>query len=276
MTDFTTRENACAPLRTLFLGYRARAGLAAALVAIGILSTSDASLAAGGAEGRCQAGRYNAAAKFFACEQKVEGKLWASENGFSSAAEVINKCLEKYVAGWERLQERAAGTAATCDNPRFLDGGATVTDRMTGLQWEKKTNLDSVVNLSDPHDADNAYEYTLMPFGTAADGPVFTAFLAALNTPPCFEGQCDWRIPTYAEQWTIGVENCPAAPCIDAVFGPTVGLSYWSITGAGQFLPPSSVWALNLAFGVPQHGTIGKPYPNYVRAVRGGMLFGDQ
>src|SRR5262249_36846699 len=59
-----------------------------------------------------------------------------------------------------------AGTAC-----RFLDNGdGTVSDLDTGLVWEKKDNSDGTGNLSDPRDADNAYNWSAS--GTATDGTV--------------------------------------------------------------------------------------------------------
>jgi hypothetical protein len=90
---------------------------------------------------------------------------------------------------------------------RFVDNrDGTVTDRKTGLVWEKKDNLDGSANPSDPRDADNLYAWTSS--GTAPDGTVFTAFLFGLNggtspdgvaTSGCFTERCDWRLPTIEE-----------------------------------------------------------------------------
>ena len=72
--------------------------------------------------------------------------------------------------------------------PRFADNGdGTISDAQTGLMWEKK---DDAVGI---HDKDNSYSWSST--GTA-DGTAFTIFLPTLNTPPCFAGHCDWRLPT--------------------------------------------------------------------------------
>jgi hypothetical protein len=64
-----------------------------------------------------------------------------------------------------------AGTAC-----RYLDNGdGTLSDLNTGLQWEKKDNLDGIVNDADPHDADNTYTWSA---SAGPDGTVYTDFLA--------------------------------------------------------------------------------------------------
>lgn len=145
---------------------------------------------------------------------------------------------------------------------RFIDNGdGTVIDTETELQWEKKTTaVGSGENPADPHDVDNAYTWshdrgakTASAFGDTSDGTVFTDFLPALNTPPCFAGHCDWRLPTVdqegdpAELETILDSSAPgcgvSGPCIDAIFGPTIAVDapvflgptypqYWSATAS--------------------------------------------
>jgi hypothetical protein len=108
-----------------------------------------------------------------------------------------------------------------------------VTDLNTGLQWEKKDNLDGVVNDADPHDADNIY--SLSASGTAADGTAYTDFLSKLNNGAftgCFANHCDWRLPSHVElegivDETKGVCSGGSGACIDPAFGPTQLLYYW-------------------------------------------------
>src|SRR5262245_36534894 len=67
--------------------------------------------------------------------------------------------------------------AAKPQPPRFVDNGnGTVTDRQTGLMWEKKT--DGNVNAT----------YTWSSTGTAPDGTLFTSFLATMNCEVSADG----------------------------------------------------------------------------------------
>lgn len=135
---------------------------------------------------------------------------------------------------------------------RFVDHGETIMDTQLGLEWEKKTTaVGSGANPADPHDVDNSYAWCLDANGDLScdngqavngsnDGPLFTQFLQALNTPPCFSGHCDWRLPTMiqdggaAELETLIAPNAPGcgsgAPCIAQIFGPTIAEFYWSGT----------------------------------------------
>ncbi len=220
-------------------------------------------------EQQCQLGRYTAAAKYEACQQKALAKLYSG-----GATDVYDrasgKCSAKYAAVWTRLEAKATGSGSSCDQPRFTDNAdGTVTDRLTGLRWEQKTSLDSTANLAEPHDADNAYTWSAGGAGlTAADGTVFTGFLAALNGG-CFAGQCDWRLPTLAELQTIQVapSPCGTSPCIDAIFGPTAPLKHWA--GNTAALAPTDAWTVefNVGFAI---GDV-KSFANRVRAVRGGL-----
>ena len=162
---------------------------------------------------------------------------------------------------------------------RFVDNrDGTVTDRKTGLVWEKKDNLDGNPNPSNPHDADNLYAWSSS--GTAPDGSVFTAFLFGLNggtspdgvaTSGCFTGRCDWRVPTIEEVAGIldeTLETCAGgvAPCIDPTFGPTQADAYWSGTTFAR--NATRAWFLDFSGGDTAEG--GKTILLFVRAVRGG------
>src|SRR5438309_1884226 len=83
-------------------------------------------------------------------------------------------------------------TARACIGNRFTDNGTTVTDNLTGLTWEKKTNDSSA------RDVGNEYTWsTGAPWaenGTAYYA-VFSGFLETLNNSS-FAGTNDWRLPT--------------------------------------------------------------------------------
>jgi len=82
---------------------------------------------------------------------------------------------------------------------RFQDNGdGTITDRQTGLMWEKKDDSGGV------HDQDNQYTWSALVggvTGTNFDGTAKTDFLDVLNDvagggSSCFAGHCDWRLPS--------------------------------------------------------------------------------
>ncbi len=222
----------------------------ASTVCTAALLLAPAAHAATTPEESCQKARYKAAAKFTACEQKATGAFYG---GFplDKFKEAITKCRVKYSATWPKLEARASGTGATCDNPRLADNGdGTVTDRLTGLQWEQKTDDASV------HDQDNFYCWSEGGAGyTAEDGTAYTGLLATLNGGACFAGQCDWRLPTLGELLTA-LE----------LFGPTLR-TYWSAT---TFAPqPEGAWYVYFANGDLYGGH--KGFDFRVRAVRGGL-----
>jgi len=163
------------------------------------------------------------------------------------------------------------------------NGDGTVTDNQTGLQWEKKTTVwGSGQNYADPHDVDNYYTWTDISDGdyTDPDGTAFTDFLVKLNTPPCFAGHCDWRLPKSGGRpdWGIGepaeLESillapypCGTSPSIDPIFGPTAAFTYWSATTIA--VNPALAWYVDFFSGGVGFGN--KDFDRYVRAVRAGL-----
>jgi hypothetical protein len=160
--------------------------------------------------------------------------------------------------------------------PRYVDNGdGTVTDNKTRLMWEKK----SAAGTGDVHDVTNAYQWSAS--GSAADGTLFTVFLATLNsdvsnsgTSTCFANHCDWRIPNIVELQGILLAPYPCAasivgstPCIDPTFGPTEANNYWSSTSLASF--PSSAFLLPFNYYAIVT-TYGKNFVLLARAVRGG------
>lgn len=228
----------------------------------------------GTAEGACLKGRFKAAAKYEACQQKARADLVSGGEvgaAFQKYGASAAKCAVKYRGEWTKLHAKslAVPSAETCDASRFVDNGdGTVTDHLTGLQWEQKTDDMGI------HDKDDKYSWSGV-ITTAANGSAYTSFLATLNTPPCFANQCDWRLPTIEELQTILSEGypCLANPCIDPTFGATrTGDPYYSATRYG--VSPSDptgvdVWVVWFSDGALNHG--GKPGPFVVRAVRDGL-----
>jgi hypothetical protein len=184
-------------------------------------------------------------------------------------------------------------SSCTCETlTRFVNNGdGTITDTQHRLQWEEKsgvvgTPVDcSTTSCPDPHDVNNLYQWcadlnhdsTCDTGGNPPDGGAFVSFLAALNTPPCFAGHCDWRLPTVnrehetAELETIVDPTAPAcgggSPCIDPIFGPTADEFYWASTATpptDQF--PDYAWEVRFADGFVNFDH--RYSRKYVRAVR--------
>lgn len=220
--------------------------------------------AAGTPEEQCQQGRYAAAAKYAACEQKVMAIAHGGAPYDDKFGAMLSRCRVKYAATWTKLQAKASGTMTACDHGRYDDhGDGTVTDRLTGLQWEQKT-ADATI-----HDKDSLYSRSAtLPF-TIANGTAFTSFLATLNGT-CFAGQCDWRLPTIAELQTIALEPypCTTHPCIDeSVFGPSTSYFYWAATT--HVSDPAYAWVMHFFVGVVYFEETSSAF--HVRAVRGGL-----
>jgi hypothetical protein len=216
-------------------------------------------------EQKCQKGRYQAAAKYDTCQRKLFAQFFGGDELYDPKFQTaLSKCRVTYTATWATLQKAASGTGATCDAPRFVvNGDGTVTDHLTGLQWEQKTD-DSTV-----HDRDNPYEWSTIG-GTAASGSAFWFFLATLNSGGCFAGQCDWRLPTIAEVQTIFSKPypCPLNPCIDQdLFGPLGSGVEWSSTTYAT--NPQIGWFVYYGLPGVLPGYKGNGYG--VRAVRGGL-----
>lgn len=168
--------------------------------------------------------------------------------------------------------------------PRYVDNGdGTVTDNATGLMWEKK----SAAGTGDVHDVSNLYAWSSSQ--TAADGSLFTIFLATLNggdyySPSagldvssnpggCLANRCDWRVPTIVELQAIvevTVSGCgSSSPCIDPAFGPTEIGGYWSSSSLAS--GPINAWLVNFHDGsVFNSSGFGKSFGFAARAVRSG------
>jgi hypothetical protein len=141
------------------------------------------------------------------------------------------------------------------------NGDGTITDNNTGLQWEKKSDDDTI------HDKDTTYTW----------GDAFAVHVATLNTDQ-FAGYTDWRLPNVRELLSI-VNSQNFNPSVSSAFNTncmanaTVLTSsctssfYWSSTSFA--FNPDGAWLAIFSFGTLT-GAGKESYAN-VRAVRGGL-----
>ena len=152
-------------------------------------------------------------------------------------------------------------------------GDGTITDVNTGLMWEKNSDDGSI------HDKDNLYTFP----------DALAIHIAGLNTPPCFAGHCDWRLPNLKElQSLLNYENrnpavspafdtnCAGATVLTGSCTDSVSAGYWASTH-------DAVRWIGLNFGLGITSGTNKPGPapedcvnplalcGPVRAVRGGL-----
>lgn len=160
------------------------------------------------------------------------------------------------------------------------NGNGTFTDNNTKLVWEKKDTAAGV------HDVGNIYPWSST--GTAADGSLFTTFLATLNnkcdgneTTACTtNAQCtgignglcghaghrDWRIPNVKELQSI-VDYSTFGPAVNAALpGSTAASFYWSSTSFAN--GPGFAW--DVFFNGGDVSINDKSFNAHARAVRGG------
>ncbi len=251
-------------MRTTNFTRRARLTLTVAAV----LTTAPVARAASlTPEQQCQKGRHAAAGKHAQCQQKVMATYFAGGD-VAALNPALSKCRVKYTGTWDKLHEKALGTGSRCALDRFIgDGnGQSVTDNLTGLQWESKSLNTSPISYV-------GYTFTWTSGGGQASGSLFNGgFLYVLNgafNGFCSGGQCDWRLPTRAELQTILSEPfiCTTAPCIDGAFNPTTANYYW--TSTSDVGDPTLVWVVHFGSGLVASAS--KTDSWYVRAVRGGL-----
>jgi hypothetical protein len=153
---------------------------------------------------------------------------------------------------------RAGAPLSYTDN-----GDGTITDRNTGLMWEKKSDDGSI------HDKDTTYLW--------ADA--FVVHVATLNST-VFAGYTDWRVPNVKELQSI-IDYERARPAVDPVFNDscspgctvttcscTAASLYWSSTSYAPF--PNRAWYVFLTDGYVSFGFKDSD-DLHVRAVRGGL-----
>lgn len=157
---------------------------------------------------------------------------------------------------------------------KFTDNGdGTVTDNVTGLMWEKKSDN------GDIHDKDNAYTWGLSASPYVMNGAMVTTFLASLNSGGGFAGHTDWRIPNRFELETLldlgayipatysAFDNGCYSGCSVTTCSCCRPDAYWTSTSSQGY--PHQAWYVSFYFGsVYFNGN--KPDSYFVRAVRAG------
>jgi len=220
-------------------------------------------------EHKCLIERAKAKGRYEQCMEKALFKGYTG-GAFGSNAKVA-KCRRRYTSTWTKLQTLTA--SPTCTVPRFVDNGATLTDNLTGLVWEKKTTeVGSGTDFGqDVGDVDNRYGWTSADGDqTDEDGTAFTDFLTTLNAGSGFGSANGWRLPTFKELHTILLPEtfpCTTHPCIYPIFGPTQ--SDWYLSATTNSGSPHNAWVVNFFDGYVYPGQ--KIGTAYVRAVRGGL-----
>lgn len=241
----------------------------------------------------CLAGKAQETGRYAACVSKAAAK-YITKGDALKYLDTLGKCLSKLDSKFAKLEDKAvkkggacftAGDSAVMDAQTFhyltvvgvLLGGAerfeangdgTVSDILTGLMWETKNDNGGV------RDKDNTYTWSAT--SPAMNGTAVTSFLSALNSPPCFAGYCDWRMPSVAELLEL-VDAAAASPKIAAVFNSsctpgctacscTVAANHWTSTTN----PSDAANAARVNFSTGFTGNASKTFASAVRAVRGG------
>lgn len=154
----------------------------------------------------------------------------------------------------------------------FTDNGdGTITDNVTGLMWEKKSDDGSV------HDKDNLYSWSTGADFGAMDGTMITAFLSTLNAGSGFAGYTDWRIPNRNELLSLTnlgaiapstfrpeFDDACMAGCTVSTCSCTNPGVYWSSSPRSEHL----AWYVDFEYGFSVY--FSKTNGASVRAVRGG------
>jgi hypothetical protein len=159
---------------------------------------------------------------------------------------------------------RAGAMLAYVDN-----GDGTITDRNTGLTWEKKSDDRGI------HDQDAVYAWS----GTGAEDTIWD-WLDDLNAE-AFAGHRDWRIPNVKELASL-IDYQASSPAVHRIFdtgcaeGCTVltcsctpkAANYWTSTS----LADGAIYAWLVDFNGGAVFTIIRTDHFRVRAVRGGRV----
>lgn len=193
------------------------------------------SLSGPAAAASCQVSRARVVQKFEACVTKW--RVACFDDKASCNNENLSKCGGTLASKWAKLAKLDFGP---CAGERWVDNGdGSVTDKLTDLVWEQKTDDGSV------HDIDNRYtESTGTPY--SGNGTVYSDSLRQLNAGAGFAGSNAWRLPSLAELTSLleRPHPCTDAPCFPpalAVHSDSVAYMTTTLTDS---LGKNGLWTL--------------------------------
>jgi hypothetical protein len=240
----------------------------------------------------CESGKLKIAGKYASCLLSADSK--AAKTGDPAD---YSTCVSKFGASWQKAEDKGAGmcpggSGDQTDVQTFLDGctqsvadalaasdtlpvpggvgrtftdngDGTITDDVTGLMWEKRSDDGTI------HDWDNVYTWS----------DAAAVKVATLNSTS-FGGHNDWRVPDRFELETLvnAVTWDPATypafssgctpGCAIAICNCTAPYPYWSSTTEASGGPVPSAWVVSFLNGFVDYN--GQYNSWLVRAVRGG------
>lgn len=183
----------------------------------------------------CLVSRARVVQKFEACVTKW--RLACFDEKAACTYENLSKCGVSLASKWAKL---AKLDVEPCAGDRWVDNGnGSVTDKLTQLVWEQKTDDGSV------HDIDNLYtESTGTPF--LGNGTVYSDFLRQLNAGSGFAGSNAWRLPSLAELASLleRPHPCTESPCLPPALATYLGAGAFMSTTLTAALADNGLWTL--------------------------------
>lgn len=150
----------------------------------------------------------------------------------------------------QRISHGAAGDSTVGISRRYKDAAKVVTDLRTGLTWRKYLFIPN-----EDYEPESTGSWSASPGLWDTDGETFdgesfdgeaAALLSRMNTEPCFEGFCDWRLPTVTELFTLvnfGPERVEAYATIPAKDGLAITWPFHSVCDCEPSFMTAMSWA---------------------------------